>query len=59
MVLARIGPPARQVPLPAFVEKKKHTPLMDQDAFDGDGMHHAGAWVSGSLHTMSGPGGLR
>ena len=37
MILARIGPPARQVPFAALVQEQQHAVLMDQDAFDGDG----------------------
>ena len=37
MVLAGIGPTARQVPFAAFVQEQQHASVMDQHAFDGDG----------------------
>ena len=40
MVLARIGPAARQIPFAALVQQQQHAVLMDQDAFDGDGSGH-------------------
>ena len=36
MILARIGPAARQIPFVALVQQQEDAVLMDQDAFDGD-----------------------
>ena len=38
MVLARIWPTTRQVPLPALVRQQQHAALVQYDGFDGGGV---------------------
>ena len=35
MILARIGPPTRQIPFAALVQQQQDTVLIDQHTFDG------------------------
>jgi len=49
MILSRIGPAARQVPFVALVQQQEHTVLIDQDAFDGDGVR---AHCVGKYHAL-------
>jgi hypothetical protein len=40
MILARIGPAARQVPFAALVEQQQDATVIDDDAFNGERVIH-------------------